>query len=196
LANHLDANIHENYQDAQDPQGNYFANASQPIIHPDGYCRQRFGPIRAQADLTESRFLPYTYKWVDALAMLEAMEEAGEHDPFDGIILEYANPVTGGPTMPTIHCRVQLLPPGEETRPHRHTSSTIYHVISGDGVTTVGPETSGGKNLTWVKRDCFFVPSLDWHAHRNNSKNEPAILFSVTDRPVLESLGLYREEQA
>jgi gentisate 1,2-dioxygenase len=27
------------------------------------------------------------------------------------------------------------------------------------------------------------------------SKKEPAIIFSVTDRPVLESLGLFREEQ-
>src|SRR3546814_10183190 len=33
------------------------------------------------------------------------------------------NPVTGGPTMPTISCRAQMLAPGEATRPQRHTSS-------------------------------------------------------------------------
>lgn len=33
-----------------------------------------------------------------------------------------------------------------------------------------------------------------WHRHANLSKTEPAILFSVTDRPVLEMTGLDREE--
>ena len=35
--------------------------------------------------------------------------------PFDGVILEYTNPLTGGPTMPTIACYIQLLRPGEHT---------------------------------------------------------------------------------
>jgi gentisate 1,2-dioxygenase len=196
LIGHLDINIHENYQDARDGQGNYFGNASQPVLYPDGFCRQRFGPIRPRNGAEDNRFLPYTYKWAEARAALDAMAEAGERDPHDGVLLDYVNPLTGGATMPTIHCRVQLLPPGEETRPHRHSSSTIYHVVEGEGVTTVGGESSGGNEMAWTKRDCFFVPSMDWHAHRNASRSEPAILFSVSDRPVLESLGLYREEHA
>jgi len=68
-------------------------------------------------------------------------------------------------------------------------------VVEGAGVTTVGSKKDGGSDLAWGKRDCFFVPSKAWHSFRNNSKSEPAILFSVSDRPVLESLGLYREEQ-
>jgi gentisate 1,2-dioxygenase len=40
------------------------------------------------------------------------------------------------------------------------------------------------------------VPSLGWHRHVNRSKTAPVLLFSVSDRPVLESLGLYREEAA
>jgi len=196
LASHLDANIHENYQDAKDTQGNYFGNASQAIIHTDGYCRERFGPLRRPTGDIDTRFLPYTYKWADTLATLKAMDAAGEHDAYDGVMLDYVNPLTGGPTMPTIHCRVQLLAPGEETRPHRHTSSTIYHVIEGEGGTVSGPELSGGNDMGWVQRDCFFVPSMDWHNHRNTSKSDPAILFSVSDRPVLQSFGLYIEEQA
>ncbi|MCZ6608898.1 MAG: NADPH dehydrogenase, partial [Alphaproteobacteria bacterium] len=57
-------------------------------------------------------------------------------------------------------------------------------------------EKSGGEDLAWGRRDCFFVPSQAWHSFTNISKSERAILFSVSDRPVLESLGLYREEQA
>jgi gentisate 1,2-dioxygenase len=37
--------------------------------------------------------------------------------------------------------------------------------------------------------------SWNWHHFKNTSNNEPAIFFSVTDRPVLESLGLFREEE-
>jgi len=39
------------------------------------------------------------------------------------------------------------------------------------------------------------VPSWKWHHFKNMSKKEPAIIFSVTDRPILESLGLFREER-
>jgi 1-hydroxy-2-naphthoate dioxygenase len=96
--------------------------------------------------------------------------------------------------MPTIGCWIQLLAPGETTRGHRHTSSTIYHVVEGHGVTTVGGSKGVGEEFTWGPRDCFFVPGWKWHHFKNTSKKEPAIIFSVTDRPVLESLGLYREE--
>lgn len=195
LANFLDANIHENYQ-AAPGQENYFGNACQPVLKPDGYCRQRLGTVRAPIAGGDGRALPFAYKWADTLRALEQAEAAGTADPHDGILLEYTNPLTGGPTMPTISCRAQLLAPGQATRPHRHTSSTIYHVVRGAGATTIGDEKTGGDDYGWGLKDCFFVPSLRWHRHRNTSKTEPAILFSVTDRPVLESLGLYREETA
>ena len=195
LINHLDANIHENYSDS-DQSGNYFDGAAQTVVREEGYCRQRFGVVRPGSAHVEARFLPYTYKWRDTLAALEAMVVAGESDPYDGVLVDYTNPLTGGPTMPTIGCRAQLLAPGESTKAHRHMSSTIYHVVEGAGVTLVGSEKTGGTELAWGKRDCFFVPSQSWHSFTNASKSEPAILFSVSDRPVLESLGLYREEQA
>jgi gentisate 1,2-dioxygenase len=50
--------------------------------------------------------------------------------------------------------------------------------------------------MQWGPHDCFFVPSWNWHSFANKSKTEPAIIFSVTDRPVLETLGLFREEGA
>jgi gentisate 1,2-dioxygenase len=62
-------------------------------------------------------------------------------------------------------------------------------------VTSVGKSKSATKDLVWGARDCFFVPSWNWHAFRNTSDKNPAVIFSVTDRPVLESLGLFREEE-
>jgi gentisate 1,2-dioxygenase len=109
--------------------------------------------------------------------------------------LEYAHPLSGGPTMPTIGCWVQLIPPGMTTKPQRRTSSTIYHVIQGSGVTKVGEKKAVREDLNWGAKDCFFVPSWNWYQFKNHSIKEPAIMFSVTDRPVLESLGLFREER-
>jgi len=185
LATYLDAQFQENYGEGP----------AQPVIKPDGYCRQRLGAVRPRMGSVSNQALPYTYKWRDTLQALKEVAAAGQIDPCDGILLEYANPLTGGHTMPTIGCWVQWLPPGETTKPHRHTSSTIYHVVQGEGATIVGEKKGVGDDLKWGPKDCFFVPSWKWHQFRNNSKKEPAIIFSVTDRPVLESLGLYREEQ-
>jgi gentisate 1,2-dioxygenase len=81
-----------------------------------------------------------------------------------------------------------MLRPGEKTKSHRHTSSAIYHAFRGSGCTTVGK-----KRLEWSRGDCFTVPLWSWHWHENNQREE-AILFSITDRPAKEALGLYREE--
>ena len=185
LTTYMDASFHENYGEGP----------AQPIVKPDGHCRQRLGAIRPRTVNAGGQALPYTYKWNDTLAALKEAATTSQLDPCDGVLLEYANPLTGGPTMPTIGCWVQQLPPGQVTKPHRHTSSTIYHVVQGEGATTVGDKKGAGDDLTWGAKDCFFVPSWKWHHFKNMSKKEPAIIFSVTDRPILESLGLFREER-
>jgi gentisate 1,2-dioxygenase len=38
------------------------------------------------------------------------------------------------------------------------------------------------------------VPSWAWHEHGNASDSDDACLFSFHDLPVMEALGLYREE--
>ncbi len=184
LTGHLDAGLTEIYGEG----------TAQPITKPDGYSRNWFWRIRPRVPDISSQALPYVYKWTEARQALEEMAAAGESDPYDGVLLEYTNLVTGGPTMPTIGCWVQMLRPGEATRAHRHMGSTIYHTMAGHGVTAVG-RGGDSQDLEWSARDCFFVPPWQWHQHRNASTNEPAFLFSVTDRPVLQLLSLYREEK-
>lgn len=91
--------------------------------------------------------------------------------------------------MPTIQCALQLLPPGQETESHRHTSTVIYHVYRGYGTSFVGD-----KRFEWDQGDSFVVPLWYPHCHVNRSSSEEAILFSMSDAPVLKSLDLYREE--
>jgi gentisate 1,2-dioxygenase len=96
-------------------------------------------------------------------------------NPFDGYLLEYRNPVTGGPTMTTIQCAVQLLAAKEETEAHRHTSTVIYHVFRGAGATEIGK-----RRFEWEQGDSFVVPLWYDHRHLNRSSADDAILFSMS----------------
>ena len=109
--------------------------------------------------------------------------------PFDGMMLAYTNPYTGGPVLPTLGCQIQMLRPGERTRAHRHTASAVYHVVRGSGATLIN-----GERLEWSAGDVLALPTWAWHEHHNASATDDAVLFSVTDQPVLEALRLYREQ--
>jgi gentisate 1,2-dioxygenase len=130
----------------------------------------------------------WSYPFAEARVTLERMAAENRVSPFDGVILEYTNPVTGGPTMPTIACHIQMLRPGERTRAHRHVCCANYHVIEGSGHSIVG-----GEKLEWEDKDVFTVPTWTFHEHVNTG-DRPAFLFSFTDAPVMKALDLYREE--
>ncbi|HEY7218796.1 MAG TPA: cupin domain-containing protein [Candidatus Binatia bacterium] len=127
------------------------------------------------------------YKWADTYETLKSLADSS-CSPYDGVALEYVNP-DGGHTMPTMSCGIQMLRPSETTRTHRHNSSTIYHAFRGSGSTVIN-----GQKFDWDQGDCFVVPLWSWHSHFNRSQTEEAILFSVSDKPVLDALKLYREE--
>ena len=169
-----------------------WAEGDQPITKPDGFSVQRYQALRPPTALGDPDPPAFSYGWAETIAALEAADDDGEDDEYDGVLLDYTNPVTGGPTTVSIQAQVQMLRPGEETKPHRHTGSTRHHVVRGKGVTTVGKD--GETELAWSEKDLFYVPPWSWHQHRNESSTEPAILFSVNDYPLLKSLGMYREE--
>jgi gentisate 1,2-dioxygenase len=128
------------------------------------------------------------YKWHDTRRALA--EVLPEHESAcDGKCLEYRNPVTGGSTFPTFSCWIQELESGKETAAHRHTSSQLYYVVEGSGVSDIA-----GQRLEWEMGDFFVVPNWSWHRHESTSPNIPAVLFSTTDRPLQEAIGVYREE--
>jgi len=129
------------------------------------------------------------YKWRDTYAALETLRKVSKPDPFDGIIIDYQNRETGGPTLPSLNCRMQLLTPGEETRAHRHTSTCIYSVFKGEGRTFIN-----GQAFDWEEGDVFVVPVWHEHRHVNRSRTDDALLFSLNDTPLLHALGLYQEE--
>ncbi len=125
------------------------------------------------------------HPWSESYAALLRRAEQ-EPDPFDDMLLEYLDPVTGTSLRPTLGCYLQLLRPGVRTRAHRQTSCAVYRVVQGRGVTTVDEQT-----FEWGPGDFFVVAPRARHAHANTG-TEPAVLFSAQDVPLLKLLGLYR----
>jgi gentisate 1,2-dioxygenase len=131
----------------------------------------------------------YKYEWAPTYEALAKYAACIDGSPFDGVLLDYVNPVTNGPVMQTIGASMQMLRPGEHTKAHRHTGSFLYHVAKGSGHSVID-----GKRYDWTERDIFCVPSWAWHEHVNASASEDAVLFCLSDLPVMRALGLYREE--
>jgi len=142
-------------------------------------------PVGANRDETSPLL---HYHWKDTYPTLQRLAH-GNGNLYDGVALEYVNPTTGGPTLPTMSCWIQMLRPGEQTKSHRHTSTSVYHAFRGNGTTIIN-----GEPFNWEKGDSFVVPLWSWHQHRNRSSTEEALLFSMHDLPVLKAFGLYREE--
>ena len=152
------------------------------------HLQQRAGAVRPTWENTRKENLPLRYAWRDIEPRLRALADS-PGSPYDGVALEYVNPINGGSTLATLSCWIQLLRPGERTRKHRHTSSAVYFVVGGEGTTVVGD-----KAMNWTTHDSFAVPNWAWHEHINRSKTEEALLFSVNDIPVVSAFNLYREE--
>ena len=165
-----------------------FPEDVQPVTKPVGFTNASIGNglMRPNLGDVQGGALPLTYRWDEAYGALLGY---GEEDRFDGIIMEYANPVTGGHSMPTLALKLQRLAPGSRTDAHRHTSSVVYHVAKGEGYSIID-----GNRLDWSKGDTFVLPSWLLHEHGTDA-SEDAVLFSMSDLPVIEAIGLYREEE-
>jgi len=168
-----------------------YAEESQPLTKPiDGsaadYGKSGLLPTWQRSTSAHSPLLKYA--WKDAREALMSLGPDAA-SPFDGSMLEYVNPVTGGPALPTMASFLQRLKPSQQTQAHRHSSSAVYLAVEGYGRPTIAEKTYES-----TPGDVFALPTWAWHKHENLSASEDAILFSFTDAPVMKFLHLYREQ--
>ncbi|MCP9487468.1 MAG: cupin domain-containing protein [Gaiellaceae bacterium MAG52_C11] len=177
-------------------EANFFdrsSESSQELTRPDNASRHLYtGRLSPTWETWSEPYSPvFGYPWAETERALDDLAATGVGSATDGVLLEYINPRTGGPVLPTLGCRIQSLSPGRHTAAHRHTASAVYHVVRGRGASVVGGET-----LEWRQHDTFAVPGWAVHEHVNGSDDDVAVLFSFTDEPVLRALGYLREETA
>jgi len=178
LVNFLNASFMEKYPED-----------TQPLGRPEGDALARYGqglmPLGYEPEGQCSPVFNYPYE--RTRAALETMRRNEEWDPCHGLKVQYVNPVDGGSAMPTLGTFMQLLPKGFQTAPYRSTDGTIYVCVEGRGRTHAGDRV-----LDWGPRDVLVVPSWVRHSHEADAES---VLFSFSDRPVQQKLGLWREQR-
>ena len=168
------------------------ADEVQPVTHPEGDSLARFGYNLLPVDWRpQTKTSPvFNYPYARSREALVALARNGDPDPCHGHKLRYVNPASGDWAMPTIGTFLQLLPAGFLSRRYRATDAAVYVCVEGEGETHVSAPGVGETVLRWEPRDVFVVPG--WAAHTHHAAAE-SVLFSFSDRPVQEKLGLWRE---
>jgi len=181
MMNALEANFYEVHPDL-----------SHAVTYPvdDAVATWANPGLRPWGDTWDKRYSPLLkYQWAPTYEALQKYAQVTDGSPYDGVLMEYVNPQTGGPVMMTIGAHMQMLRPGEHTQAHRQTGSFVYQCCKGKGWSIIN-----GKRFDWQERDIFVVPAWMYHEHVNASETEDACLFAFHDLPVMRALGLYREE--
>jgi gentisate 1,2-dioxygenase len=191
LANFLNATYFEHdYKEASG--GTVVAKKVQSAKVPDDYSHRIYGTAgllprhvsHARGAGTSSP--QFVYRWEHTAALLSRLrDDAGS--PYEGILLEYVNPATGGPVYKTMTFFMQLLRPGEKLLPVRQNASQTCTVYGGQGSSVVG-NGNAAQRFDWERFDTFCIPGGEWFQHSNTGTDD-ALLFIASDEPVLRALG-------
>jgi gentisate 1,2-dioxygenase len=127
------------------------------------------------------------YTYARTRPIVERRMQAGDIDKSHGARVRYANPINGGPVLPTMGANLAMLPKGFKGAPYRSTDGTIFVCAEGEGSTNVD-----GEPLQWGPNDVFVVPSWKRYFH---TAAKQSVLFSISDRPMQEALGIWREDR-
>jgi len=167
--------------------GEDFPTPTQPTARQDGDSLFFYGsgvlPDGAPV-LKRTPVINYTY--ARTRPIIERLMKAGDIDERHGARVHYANPLNGGPVLPTMGANLAMLPKGFRGEPYRSTDGTVFACAEGQGATNVD-----GELLEWRQNDVFVVPPWKRYFH---IAAKQSVLFSISDRPAQEALGLWREE--
>ena len=135
------------------------------------------------AAMNRSPVINYTY--ARTRPIIERMLLAGNIDTRHGARVRYANPITGGRCCrrwaPRSPCCRKGFAASPVARPMARSSSA--------------PRAPARRRWTvrcsqWGPNDVFVVPPWKRYAH---SAAKQSVLFSISDRPAQEALGIWRE---
>ncbi|ORY24552.1 RmlC-like cupin domain-containing protein [Naematelia encephala] len=168
-------------------------SSATPMIWLDGLDLPQFQhfPVHFVQHYSESRYpakatdsSTIVFPWVDMQAKLDATTASKQHS-----IVRYTSQEegeAGQDVSKIIGAQCERLEAGANSEPVRETTSAVYHIIDGKGRSVIG-----NKVIEWVKGDTFSLPS--WHTYHHEAE-EKSYLYRFDDRPMITSLGFYRNE--
>ena len=167
----------------------HHSDDAQPVTRPEGDALARYGANMLPVDQRRRSVTSpiFNYPYARSREALEAMRGANEWDACHGLKMRYVNPETGDHAMPTIGTFLQLLPKGFKTSRYRATDATVFTAVEGSGRSRIGNTV-----VEWGPQDLFVVPSWNPVVHEATSD---AVLFSYSDRPVQEKIGIWRQDR-
>lgn len=124
------------------------------------------------------------YRWADTDRALSRRLDVTDAP---AVTMTYVDPSRGTDVMPTMRCEAHRVRPGHRSALVRHTGSRVATVFRGSGVAVVGDD-----RFDIAPGDIVAIPS--WTPWRLEA-HEALDVFSTSDAPVLDALGLYREEE-
>lgn len=167
-------------------------HAMQDTSRPEGDALARYGSNLLPVDFQQASNEPtkiFVYPYAQTRAALATIAAGAPADPHLGHKMRYVNPATGASPMPTIGAYAQLLPAGFKTAPYRCTDGTVYVCLEGSGSAQIGEDT-----FHFAENDVFVVPPWNTLTLDAGSATD-TVLFSFSDRPVQQALGMWREEK-
>jgi len=166
----------------------------QAVTQPEGINIHRYGanmlPVRYEAPFGHASPI-FSYPYDRTRETLHQLATHADIDAWDGTKLRYVNPATGGAPMPTMATFMQRLPAGFNGKPYRQTDGAVFSVVEGSGVVDISRGEQSW-SFEFGPRDHFVIPS--WHTARLRCTQE-CVLFSFSDRPVHQALGIHKEER-
>lgn len=177
LVQFLDAGFAENSE-----------HLSQASPQSEGDVIARFGGNMVPVDFYQQPSEPtrlFVFPFKQSRENLRQIAAAGQPDPHLGHKMRYVNPATGTSPMPTIGAFSQWLPAGFETKAVQSTDGTVLVCLEGEGEALIGD-----CEFKFAPNDVMVVPS--WQPLQLRARDN-CVMFSFSDRPVQQALGLWRE---
>jgi gentisate 1,2-dioxygenase len=164
----------------------HYPGGEPPTPAADRHGRQLL-PTRRGAAAAPS----FSYPFELAYEALDGLRRQSEWDACHGLRMEYIDPRTGGPAIPTISTFLQLVPQGFTTAPYRATAGSVVTAVRGRGRVRIG-HGPAMRELQYGPKDLWAVPS--WQPV-SITADEESVLFSASDEAVHRKLGLWREQR-
>ncbi|KAJ9615173.1 hypothetical protein H2200_001247 [Cladophialophora chaetospira] len=170
---------------------------SDPVIWLDGLDLPVFSLLRLNfaRNYAEDRYTSTTrisedsdvvFKWAPVEKALRSGKES--HARYD------YKTKAGKHLSATLSAQAERISAGSSTSESQSTLSYVYHVVEGEGHSTIlSPNADKPQTIAWSSKDTFAVPAWSRLTHTCTLSEGNAFLVAINDRPMVEALGLLKD---